>query len=294
MKILYLTARPREIYHTMHWPLTEYLRKDKRVRVLVNQWPTEGDLRWCDVVFCNTVYAYMGKFGTIKKPKIAFIEDIWPPNRTGKAKHQTSYVIHKHFDCLFVRYKSDWTRGGWIDKWNRPWYYLPHCVDPKLFRDWKNKKSIGLLSVGQARRKKKYALRNHFRNTFEDRKDFFRLDQGTALGEGFSKVINKAKITATSNVAIRIFAKTFEIPASMSCMACNTNKDMLEAGFIPGENYIEIDRKDIHDRVLYYLENDDERNRITLNGYNLVHERHTIQQRAKEFFQYVEDFLGGR
>jgi spore maturation protein CgeB len=47
-------------------------------------------------------------------------------------------------------------------------------------------------------------------------------------------------------------------------------------------------------KVLHYLDDEKERERITLNGYNLVHERHTTKQRAKEWFGFVESFLEGR
>lgn len=295
MNILYLTGRGKPLYHTLHWPLTAEINKDKRVRLFDSTWPTPDDFRWCDVVYCNAVRFHMAKFGGIKRPKIAFIEDIWPPTRRpNKLKSQVSYIIDKHFDCLFVRYRAGWKKGDWIKKWNRPWYWLPHCIDPKMFKDRKQNKEYDLLSVGNIRKISKYALRHQFYQTFKNHKRFYRLSQGSALGHKFSQVINKAKITASDTNIHRVYAKTMEIPGSMSLLASNIGIDMEDLGYLPDEHYLEINKKSMKEKVLHYLEDDEERERITLNGHNLVHERHTTQQRAKEWFNHVESFLEGK
>jgi len=295
VNILYLTGKGKKLYHTLHWPLTAEINKNKKVRLFEVVWPTPDDFRWCDVVYCNVVRFHMDKFKKVKKPKIAFIEDLWPPimNPT-KPKNRVSYMIDKHFDCLFVRYRTAWERGDWIKTWDRPWYWLPHCIDPKMFKDWKQNKVYDLLSVGNIRKVKKYALRHQFYQTFRDHKRFYRLDQGSALAQGFSKVINKAKITASDTSISRVYAKTMEIPGSMSLLASNLGVDMEDLGYLPDEHYLEYTKKNMKKKVLHYLDDNKERERITLNGYNLVHERHTIQQRAKEWFGYVESFLEGR
>jgi len=290
MKILCLAGEGREIYHTMHWPMIQELRKHKNVIFSKN--PNMDQIKECDVVFCYTPVFYIQELQYIKKPKIAFIEDIWPPNSEGKLKHKVSHIIHKHCDCLFVRYKGNWIDSLWYKKWKRPWYYLPHCIDPQLFNNWNQEKNIGLLSVGQIRHKKKYHMRNAFIDTFQDREDFYRLEQGSALGKDFSKVINRAFITSSSNVLGRIFAKTFEIPASMSLLACNSTPNMEEAGFIPDENFIDVNLSNMKEKILYHLERPEKIKEMTLKGFKLVHERHTIQQRVKELLAHINDFMG--
>jgi len=292
VKILVLYANPREVYQTMQWQLIGELSKHKNVTIVRNGNPSDEQIKKCDVIYCHSPFAYLNDLKRIKKPKIAFIEDIWMPSPHGKLKQRVSHIIDKHCDCLFVRYKGNWVGGKWQKNWNRPWYYLPHCIDPQLFNDWKLPKDIGLLSIGQARQKKKYFLRNLFIDTFKDREDFYRLNQGHALAKDFSMFINRAVITGTSNGIGRIFAKTFEIPASMSLMACNETPYMDEAGFIPDENFILIDRKNLKEKILYYLERPEKVKEMTEKGFRLVHERHTVQRRAKEFFKYVNDFMG--
>lgn len=42
---------------------------------------------------------------------------------------------------------------------------------------------------------------------------------------------------------------------------------------------------------MYYWKNEEERNRITENGYQFIHTKHTDEVRAKEFVDEVQRFI---
>lgn len=295
MKLLLLadkgTGKARKKSFTVYWSIVPEIAKYENV-IHTEKIPTKEQIDNCDLVYCHTPQYYMNYLKHIKKPLIAFINDLWHPNAEGKFKNRLAYEIDKYCDCLFVRYEGAWIRSNWYKKWKRPWYYIPHCIDPELFNDWKQEKDIELLSVGQLRNKKKYHLRRSFVETFEDRENFYRLSQGKFIGKDFSKVINRAIITGSSNIPPRIFAKSFEIPASMSLLACDSNLYMEKAGFRPDENFIDINADNMKEKILYYLKHPNKIKEMTLKGYELVHRKHTIQQRAKEIFKNIDDFMG--
>ena len=138
-----------------------------------------------------------------------------------------------------------------------------------------------------------------FIETCEKFEGSFRPQPRIYNGAEFSKIINKAKITGSSNTTYQILAKTFEVPASRSLLFINEEygdgvynnpKIILKRlGFIENRHYVFYDRNNIEDKINYYLKHDNERQRITDNGWKMVHKKHTIQQRAREWWKYIED-----
>ncbi len=289
----------KRIYASIQHPLINMVSKDSRVTAIHRKLPTEQQADDCDVIVVNSNYLHLHKgterFKHIKKPKIAFIEDLHLPSETGKAKNRASHLIHRDFDCLFVRYKREFEVSRWSKTWDRPWFWMPHYIDPDLFKDWKLKKDIDTLSIGRYQKKSKYFIRHHFYHTFKDDEGFYRLELSEGkFGEDYSKLINSAKITGTSNKSSRAFAKSVEIPGSMSLMACNPGYELPWMGFEPDVHYIDVNEHNMREKVDYYLKSDEERMKMTLNGYELVHERHTVKVRVKQWFENVEKFMKGQ
>jgi len=111
-------------------------------------------------------------------------------------------------------------------------------------------------------------------------------------GANFSKIINRARVTGTTNTKWQALAKCFEIPASYSCMFCNHSDDMEELGFIDGMTYVRWSKEDLRDKLNYYLIEEPEMlEQITENGYNMVHERHNTIVRADEWMSYMEQIM---
>jgi spore maturation protein CgeB len=160
------------------------------------------------------------------------------------------------------------------------------------------KKKYDILSIGTFNHK----LTKADRLMFADEAHRSRFKYGRAgAGKGgrkykadkFSQIINQSHITGTSNTPTQTLAKCFEIPASRSLMMCNYSKDMEKMGFVDGETFVEFlrDKLDIRKLIEHYMTNPKERKLIIDNAYELVHERHTIQQRAKDWFAIMEEVM---
>lgn len=67
--------------------------------------------------------------------------------------------------------------------------------------------------------------------------------------------------------------------------------DILELGFKDGENFIACNQSNFYEKSMYYWKNEEERNRITENGYQFIHTKHTDEVRAKEFVDEVQRFI---
>jgi len=95
-----------------------------------------------------------------------------------------------------------------------------------------------------------------------------------------------------------ILAKVFEIPASGSLLLY-MDKDnekikniMKEMGFIDGENYISCNRTDFIEKVMYITDpnNKSEIDRIRINGYDLIKQHHTSENRYQTVIQNIEKY----
>jgi spore maturation protein CgeB len=59
--------------------------------------------------------------------------------------------------------------------------------------------------------------------------------------------------------------------------------------FIPDENFIEINRENWKEKLEYYLEDDNERERVAQNGYDTVMRYHSSKIRAKHLLAYLKE-----
>jgi spore maturation protein CgeB len=300
MKILYVTKRKRNKHNgTLHIPLQRYLARDKRVRLVYHMPIMQEIENNYDILFADIEYHAKGWHGLRKTKKVIFMEDVWSPDSI-RSKGRMAKRMRDYADASIMRYESQHTvkkeRLGY--KWGRPVFYLPHCIDPKLFKDWKRPKKWDLLTVGTLNHK----ATMHLRKLWADEALRSRWSHKIAkAGKGgrtykadrFSQVINESHITATTNTQWQVLAKCFEIPASRSLMMCNASYDMEKMGFVNGETFVEFpnDKLEIRRLINHYMTNPKERKLITDNAYELVHERHTIQQRAKDWFAIMEEVM---
>jgi len=103
--------------------------------------------------------------------------------------------------------------------------------------------------------------------------------------EDYAVKINQSKIwLATTSGDLEVTPRYFEIGMSGSMIFCNTippeYKDVLKDGI----NCVQFseDLSDFLDKLYYYLQNDNERQKIVNNAYKYFHENHTWKCRAKE------------
>ncbi len=300
MKILYVTKRQRNKWNgTLHKPLQKELVKDKRVRLMYHMPSLHEIEKNYDILFADIEYHANKWHGLRRTKKVIFMEDVWSPDSL-KFKGRMANRMRHYADASVIRYESMFTvkkkRVGF--EWDGPVFFLPHCIDPVLFKDWGSEKKWDLLTVGTLQHKATMHMRKLWAAEAHRSKWKYKVAKAGRSGRiyrahKFSQVINTAKITGTANTGLQVLAKCFEIPASRSMMMCNESYDMEKMGFVDGETFVQYpnDTLEIRRLIDYYMENGKERKRITDNAYELVHERHSIQQRAKEWFEIMEKVM---
>lgn len=174
--------------------------------------------------------------------------------------------------------------------------WLPFSIDPSIFKDWKLDKTIDFLLMGNMW-KGWYPFRERVLEVMRGEKGFIyhghpwksgAEKNSKYIGEKYAQEINKAKIFFTCGTRYGYpVKKFFEVPACNTLLIARGNNDLEALGFIDGENYVKSTEEDFYDFAMYFLHNKKERERIALNGYNLVHSRHTNQVRVKEFLDMV-------
>ncbi len=300
MKILYVTKKKRNRWNgTLHKPLQSYLNKDKRVRVVYDM-PSIREIDGeYDILFSDMEFHARNWRRLRRTKKVMFMEDVWSPE-SKKPKGRIANRMRLYADASLLRYESQFTvkkqRLGF--KWDNPVYFFPHCIDPNLFKDWERPKKVDLLTVGTLAHKSTGQLRKLWADEAHRSRWSHKIAKAGKTGRTykaskFSQVINSSSITATTNTQWQVLAKCFEIPASRSMMMCNESWDMEKMGFVDGETFIQFPNNKIKIRKLieHYMTNPKERKLIRDNAFELVHERHTIQQRAKEWFDIMEEVM---
>jgi len=117
--------------------------------------------------------------------------------------------------------------------------------------------------------------------------------EGTALMRGsYAEAISrcKAMVFDGSRYGLAVM-KYFECLGTNTLAIARRPGDADELGFIDGETYVEINEDNLVEKIMYYIENDDERRRISLNGYKLVRERHTTELRASQLYGILEELV---
>ncbi|MBU8741300.1 glycosyltransferase [Bacillus licheniformis] len=222
---------------------------------------------------------------------------------------RSSYFEDNQIDLIFSVTKEHFLNE--YPQYKDKFRWVPWAVDPEIFKDWKLKKTIdyllmGLVHEGNKRYppKGKYLFREAVLQTMKHEEGFVHHPhpgnvitdeeeiKQAFLNEKYAQELNRAKIFFTCGSALRYpLLKFFEAPACRTLLLAEPNQDIFDLGFKDGTHFIACEVEDFYDKAKYYLQNKKERQRITDNGYRLVHSQHTYHARAQEIVDTIIDFL---
>ncbi len=101
------------------------------------------------------------------------------------------------------------------------------------------------------------------------------------IGDDYARSLNTARVVPTcGSISRELVRKHLEIPAARSCLITENTPTVQAAGFVDMVNCVFADASDVLDKVEYLLSNTDRLSEITDSGYQLVHSRHTLEQRG--------------
>lgn len=219
----------------------------------------------------------LNNFSSCKIAKCITYNEMWDEKTTldeiNKAKPD---LIICHHENDMTKYQTVFSKR--IHHYTKL-YHNPHCAEKTIFYDQKSNKDIDILLCGSVGRH--YPLRRRLRDIVKIMSTKYNCLEYTHPGyiigdaftdiylKDFAKIINKAKIciTCTSKYKYRL-GKMVEIPMCNSVLCCDLpdqNQDEFSKMMIVIDESMSDD--EITDKLIYYLENSGELERIRELGY---------------------------
>jgi hypothetical protein len=189
----------------------------------------------------------------------------------------------KHYDFLFATQKEGALKMSKVLRREVSW--IPLACDPEIHKRVNVEKifDVGFVgSYGGAASQREEALlevKERFKDSFI----------GNAPYEQMSRIYSASKVGINYSLNNDINMRIFEI---LSCGAMLLSSEVKDNGFeelfSEGQNLITYkDKKDMIQKIDYYLEHDTEREAIAQQGYELALSKHTYRVRLEKMFSII-------
>lgn len=213
------------------------------------------------------------------------------------------YITNNHIRTFFVICQHNFYNYYPSQKHDQV-FFLPQFANVSIFDNYNAVKKIDLMMLGETSMPKIYPLRKkvlqHYKADprFVTRphpgwRDFTTKQAKEALiGKNYAQVINKAKLFfACGSVRQVVTFKYFEVPACGTLLMAPALPELKEIGLIPGKHFVDINGENFPEKAEYYLKNEEERKRITEEGYHFIHQNHSAAHRAKQLIRKIKTVL---
>ncbi|MDV2685083.1 glycosyltransferase [Alkalihalophilus lindianensis] len=284
----------------------KYWHKDADINDVLEQLKFSPDFIFHYDIAWN--YALAPKITGLDKiniPKGCYVIDLHWDN-----VKRLAYFKNNKIDLIFSASKNPFLKV--FPKFHDKLVWLPWSINPDIIKDWKQPKTIDYLLMGlvwsEELRVKPLKGRYLFRDAVLQK---MRLEKGFVfhphpghnaqesssilINETYAKEINRSKMFFTCGCTSELggFAvlKYFEVLGCNTLLLAEPNQDVLDLGFLDGENFISCNTEDFYNKAKYYLKNEEERRKIAENGHTFIQTKHTNKVRAKEFISSIQQFL---
>ncbi|MFY0543709.1 glycosyltransferase [Brevibacillus sp. H7] len=255
----------------------------------------------------NPDFILINEHGEKNCPKITGLSTLTIPY--GVYVHDVHYNIKQRriemvkdkVQYIFSIYRDPFYR--WYPAFKQKMKWLPHHVNPKLYRDYGLKKEIDFLLMG-AVNQQMYPLRCKILKTMKKKptfvyhphpgyRDYEEHEKNRYfIGEKYAREINRAKMFFTCDLSYKYpVKKYYEVLASNTLLLAPASQELKDLGFIPGVHFVAINEHDFEQKAEYYLRHEEERRNIAEQGYRMVHEKHTTAIRARQLVEMIQDLL---
>lgn len=239
------------------------------------------------IMIGNNQYVFEG-LDKVKVPKAMKCSD---PHSTIN-KH-VSFIKKNNIDLVLMIYGEATPQ---YKKYlpNRSFGSLPYSINPDMFKNYGLERTVDVMCAG-AVHGTVYPLRQAIWNALPKMKGLKTFIGRLPCNE-YIKKINETKIFAFGNGHVYVDGSPKVYAQAKICevMACETlcmmdTPDMAsELHLIPDYNYVEINESNFKEKITYYLENKELREKIAQRGYETVTKYHTHQIRARELKEQLE------
>jgi|688.fasta_scaffold00011_203 spore maturation protein CgeB len=160
-------------------------------------------------------------------------------------------------------------------------YWFPNAYPDDLIFPMEIDKTIDIGFCGNLLNRSNYV---HHLDKFGIKKDLF------VIGDDMVKSINSYKIHFNRNISNDINYRTFETTGCKTLLLTNYTLG-LEKLFKIGEEIVVYENfNDLDEKVKYYLNNETERKKIELAGYNRSNQNHTYFERSKTLLEIIKTY----
>jgi hypothetical protein len=112
--------------------------------------------------------------------------------------------------------------------------------------------------------------------------------QSYIVGGNYARTVARSKIFIFgSSIFNYPVSKYFEVMGSGTLVMADKPQTGEKLHFEPSVNYVEISKGDWREKLRYYLEDDEERERIARNGYETVKKYHSSKVRARQLVDFL-------
>jgi hypothetical protein len=240
---------------------------------------------------------YMNDIGHMTDiPKITFINDVHAEWQNRKYR-----FLNKEFDVLFLRMygggvgiRAKQEFGGTVG-------YCPRSVPTDMFYNQHFERTIDVFLAGCYNiiypirvAMWKWLFNNGFNGKTVGTLKVI-INAKRFLYPEYLNILCVSKITAFDGGLFKFpVMKYWESMATESLCLADLPLDYKALGLVPNENMVEINMYNFMDKWKYYLENDEERKRITRNGLNLILQKHSDKCRAKQLLVQLEEVINSK
>jgi len=181
---------------------------------------------------------------------------------------------------------------------------IPHCAEKTVFKDYGQRKIYDVLLTGRI--SASYPLRTRFEKLIKTKMSkYFNCEILSYPGftvpnlnhphvlDGFARMVNQSKIALTCSSKYKYaLAKYIEIPMCGSLLAADLPDERHE--FFK-KYMLVIDPSDsdqtIIDKLAYYIENDEEREKLIFEGSKLMLRKRTQEVYADRFVKIIKELI---
>lgn len=128
---------------------------------------------------------------------------------------------------------------------------------------------------------------------FDYSKEYADLEEAPYLiGNNFARALSASKIVVVGSSRWKLpLQKTFQTMACKSLVITQTPHGSDALHFEDGWNYVNATRKNVMDKIDYYLKHENEREEIAQNGYDTILKYHTMPHRVEQFITRMEELI---
>ncbi len=233
-----------------------------------------------------------------KIPKLGLLNaDAWCETRSGSLSELDHWGVETIFSIAATAVEHMPAIADRLFVW-------PNFVDPEIYHDYGEAKMIPVLLSGATaaqypwrRRLYKLIAEHYPAMSCPHRGYLSRAAAGQVLyGERNARTINASQVAPVcGTVAGEVVRKHFEIPACNTCLITERTPHVEDAGFVDMTNCVFADESDVLDKLEFLFKDPEQLRRITAAGHDLVHSRHTMNQRDQmlQWFRLQQNLSAG-